>query len=74
MGTTWDKAEELAKNRAEWRQREAQSGTILAPPGLGDLKSGGIMVSTVARAYNGEWGQSPSGVQGLSPWSGGDAS
>jgi len=24
MGTTWDEAEELATNRAEWRQRVAQ--------------------------------------------------
>jgi len=24
MGTTWDDAEELAKNRAEWHQRVAQ--------------------------------------------------
>ena len=24
MGTSWDEAEELATNRAEWRQRVAQ--------------------------------------------------
>ena len=32
---------------------------------------GRIMVSAGARAYMGVWGLAPSGVQGVSPWSGG---
>ena len=32
---------------------------------------GRIMASAIARAYMGVWGLAPSGVQGQSPWSGG---
>ena len=41
----------------------------------GRIQSGGrIMASAGAQAYMGVWGLAPSGVQGQSPWSGGQGS
>ena len=45
------------------------AGTILAPPGPGEIwkSRGGIMASVVARAYNGGLGRSPQRDPGAGP-------
>ena len=66
----------LADHNVVWHDGTLHDG---APPAHGTtqgrvqrvLLGGGIMASAGAQAYMGVWGLAPSGVQGQSPWSGG---